>query len=168
MIIGQIDFTHTNKGRRLPTVFTHDEAMRFIFDGHVAFISWQPTSCMALAYVLWKVRLRVMDIDFAQECIFVREAKGEKWRRTLLPKSLLGSLKAQLDLALALHQQDLSEGFGEVYLPYALAKKYQRRHVAPHGNMYFLPPIARKILAVMSFADIILANSRFDDQWQKH
>jgi len=72
------------------------------------------------------VRLRVMDIVFAQECIFVREAKGEKWRRTLLPKLLLGSLKAQIDLALALHPQDLSEGFGEVYLTYALAKKYPK------------------------------------------
>lgn len=72
------------------------------------------------------VRLRVMDTVFAQECIFVREAKSEKWRRTLLPKSSLGSLKTQIDLALAFRPQDLSEGFGEVYLTYALAKKYPK------------------------------------------
>jgi integrase len=81
-----------------------------------------------------------MDIDFAQECIFVREAKGEKWRRTLLPKSLLGSLKAQIDLALALHQQDLSEGFGEVYLPYALAKKYPKAPRSPAWQYVFPAP----------------------------
>ena len=90
--------------------------------------------------VMEAVRLRVMDIDFAQECIFVREAKGEKWRRTLLPKSLLGSLKAQIDLALALHQQDLSEGFGEVYLPYALAKKYPKAPRSPAWQYVFPAP----------------------------
>lgn len=51
-------------------------------------------------------RLRVQDIDFGNACIVVREAKGMKWRRTLLPKVLIDDLKHQIDFALALHQKD--------------------------------------------------------------
>ena len=138
--LGQIEFTRTNKGRRLPTVFTHDEAMRVLSFMHG---THKLVACLmygAGLRVMEAVRLRVQDIDFAQECIFVRETKGEKWRRTLLPKSLLGLLKAQVDIALALHQQDLSEGFGEVYLPYALAKKYPKAPRSPAWQYVFPAP----------------------------
>ena len=90
--------------------------------------------------VMEAVRLRVQDIDFGQSCIFVRETKGDKWRRTLLPRSLIEPLRAQIDLALAIHQQDLQEGFGEVYLPYALAKKYPKAAKSPIWQYIFPAP----------------------------
>jgi integron integrase len=70
------------------------------------------------------VRLRVKDIDFAQNQLTIREGKGDKDRVTMLPTSLHAPLQAQLEVARALHRQDLAEGYGSVYLPYALERKY--------------------------------------------
>lgn len=142
--IGNIQFAKANKGRRLPTVFTHDEATRVLMGmkgSHKLLASLMYGSGLR---VMEAVRLRVQDIDFAQNGIFVREAKGEKWRRTLLPKSLIPPLKAQIDYALALHRQDLAEGFGEVYLPFALAKKYPSAPRSPTWQ-YVFPAINRAV-----------------------
>ncbi len=70
------------------------------------------------------VRLRVKDVDFARLQITVREGKGDKDRVTMLPPSLVGPLRRQLERAQALHEMDVREGFGRVYLPHALATKY--------------------------------------------
>jgi len=70
------------------------------------------------------IRLRVHDIDFDQKQIIVREAKGNKDRVTFLPDNLLHALELQLGDVRTLHSSDLQDGFGDVYLPYALAKKY--------------------------------------------
>ena len=70
------------------------------------------------------LRLRVKDIDFDYKTITVRDGKGNKDRTTLLPESLVAPLKHQLTFAKQLHDLDLSAGYGEVYLPEALASKY--------------------------------------------
>ena len=70
------------------------------------------------------LRLRVQDIDFNRKQIVVRHGKGGKDRVTILPPSLIKMLQQQLEKGFELHQQDLAEGHGEVYLPYALARKY--------------------------------------------
>jgi integron integrase len=70
------------------------------------------------------VRLRVRDVDFHYRQITVRNGKGNKDRVTVLPGSLFEPLKAQLTRIKTLHDKDLAEGFGHVYLPYALARKY--------------------------------------------
>jgi integron integrase len=70
------------------------------------------------------LRLRVKDLDFDYGEILVRDGKGEKDRRTLLPRPLAEPLRRQLGRVKALHDLDLQEGYGEVYLPYALARKY--------------------------------------------
>lgn len=138
--LGQFEFTRTNKGRKLPVVFTHDEAMRVLSS-----MSGVHKLAASLMYgsglrVMEAVRLRVQDIDFGQSCIFVRETKGEKWRRTLLPQSLIDPLKNQIDIALSIHKQDLDEGFGEVYLPHALAKKYPKASTSPAWQYVFPAP----------------------------
>ena len=71
------------------------------------------------------VRLRVKDIDFARQEITVRDGKGEKDRLTMLAGSLAPSLQVQIEAVKHLHEHDLKRGFGEVYLPYALDKKYK-------------------------------------------
>lgn len=68
--------------------------------------------------------LRVKDIDFSYNQITVRDGKGGKDRLTMLPGSLKDPLKKHLEKVRILHEQDLKEGFGKVYLPFALAKKY--------------------------------------------
>lgn len=70
------------------------------------------------------LRLRVKDIDFTYNHIVVRDAKGQKDRVTVLPASLRQSLKMQLQRVQILHDLDLKEGFGAVYLPDAIAVKY--------------------------------------------
>jgi integron integrase len=70
------------------------------------------------------LRLRVKDLDFDQHEILVREGKGGKDRVTMLPESLEASLRRHLDRVRALHEKDLAEGFGQVFLPDALAAKY--------------------------------------------
>lgn len=70
------------------------------------------------------VRLRVKDVDFARGEIIIREGKGAKDRVTMLPASLEAPLLQHLARVRALHASDLKAGFGDVYLPHALARKY--------------------------------------------
>ena len=70
------------------------------------------------------VRLRVKDIDFKYQNIVVRDGKGGKDRVTILPQTYAESLKLHLKKVQIIHQQDILEGYGEVFLPFALAKKY--------------------------------------------
>jgi integron integrase len=70
------------------------------------------------------VRLRVKDVDFGYNQITIRDGKGEKDRRTVLPGPLAGPLRRQLERVRLLHQEDMERGYGRVYLPYALERKY--------------------------------------------
>ena len=70
--------------------------------------------------------LRVKDVDFAYRQILVRDGKGAKDRVTMLPEKLVQPLQAHLGKVRLLHGRDLKEGFGEVRLPHALARKYPR------------------------------------------
>ncbi len=69
--------------------------------------------------------MRVKDIDFAQKQVLVRDGKGMESRVTMLPISLAEELKFYLEIVKHLHQQDLDKGYGSVYLPFALARKYK-------------------------------------------
>ena len=71
------------------------------------------------------LRLRVKDVDFERREIIVRDGKGGKDRVTMLPDCLVAPLRAHLDKVRTLHEQDLAEGFGEVFLPDALAEKFK-------------------------------------------
>jgi integron integrase len=70
------------------------------------------------------IRLRIQDIDFEQNKILVRDAKGNKDRATFLPASLVSALREQIETVRSIHLADLEKGLGEVYLPGALARKY--------------------------------------------
>jgi len=69
------------------------------------------------------IRLRVQEVDFGQELIFMQGAKDGRDRTTLLPTNLRDELQAQIEAVKALHHRDLEEGFGDVYIPEALARK---------------------------------------------
>jgi integron integrase len=69
------------------------------------------------------LRLRVKDVDFALAQIVVREGKGNKDRRTMLPGAVASDLRAHLEQVRGLHDCDLARGFGAVLLPDALARK---------------------------------------------
>ncbi len=68
--------------------------------------------------------LRIKDIDFDQSLITIRGGKGGKDRTTLLPASLTGELRSHIAKVLTLHDKDIAEGYGAVWLPHALDRKY--------------------------------------------
>jgi integron integrase len=109
---------------RLPVVLSHDEVARLL-----ASMSGTAGLIARLLYgtglrLLEGVRLRVKDLDFERREILVRDGKGAKDRVTMLPEALVEPLRAQLAVARALHRRDLGEGYGRVYMPYALERKY--------------------------------------------
>lgn len=110
--------------KRLPVVLTQDEVVAVLarLQGTHALIA-------RLLYgtglrIMEGLRLRVKDVDFARGEILVRDGKGAKDRVTMLPASLVPALREHLDRVRELHRQDLAAGHGEVYLPYALDRKY--------------------------------------------
>jgi integron integrase len=109
---------------RVPVVFTRAEAAALL-----SHLSGTYRLIAGLLYgsgfrLMEALRLRVKDLDFGYMEILVRDGKGEKDRRTILPRPLVEPLRQQLDGVKVLHEQDLREGFGDVYLPYALGRKY--------------------------------------------
>ena len=90
------------------------------------------------------VRLRVKDIDFGYHQITLRDAKGRKDRLTVLPGALIDDLQRHLTKVKALHEQDLKEGFGNVYLPFALERKYPSAN-REWGWQYVFPASKRSI-----------------------
>jgi integron integrase len=122
--LGQLVYRRPKPKPYLPVVLTHDEAMAIIsqLTGRVQMFVQilygaglrQAECCM----------LRLKDIDFGMNEIIVRNGKGGKDRRTLLPASLRAGLEHQVEYVKRLHATDLAEGYGEVFIPEALARKY--------------------------------------------
>lgn len=86
------------------------------------------------------LRLRVKDMEFERREIVVREGKGNKDRVTVLPENLIGPLREQLAKSRRLHNEDLADGLGEVYLPHALATKYRNAARAWGWQYVFASP----------------------------
>jgi len=121
---GSIDAVRAKTPQRLPTVMSREEALRVI-----AALSGTHQLMGKLLYgsglrLMECLRLRVKDIDFELHQILVRKAKGSKDRITVLSDSLVGPLQEHLRRVKMLHDRDLANGHGEVYLPHALDKKY--------------------------------------------
>ena len=111
--------------KNLPVVFTKEEANAII-----AHLKGEHRLIAGLLYgsglrIMEAVRLRVKDIDFARNEITVRDGKGEKDRLTMLSTSLNPALAVQVNAVRRLHEAELKQGGGEVYLPYALDRKYK-------------------------------------------
>jgi integron integrase len=90
------------------------------------------------------VRLRAKDVDFERGEILVRQGKGAKDRRTMLPRSLQKPLQAQMEEAARIHQRDLAAGFGRVWMPDALARKFPGAS-ADWGWQYVFPATVRSV-----------------------
>lgn len=110
--------------RRLPTVLSVDEARKLLsmMDGR----TWLMASLLygTGMRLMECLRLRVKDVDFARNEILIRNGKGGKDRRTMLPRALEEPLRREIQRARVLHAQDLAEGLGETPLPDALSRKY--------------------------------------------
>jgi integron integrase len=119
-----VDVARAKRSQRLPVVFTKEEIQAVL--GNLRDEKWLMANLLygSGLRLMECVRLRVKDIDFAQRQITVRAGKGDKDRVTMLPQLLIEPLQRQLQRAKALHERDIREGYGQVSLPYALARKY--------------------------------------------
>lgn len=138
------EMTRAKRPGRLPVVLTVEEVRRVL-----ARIDGQQGLMADLLYgaglrLLECVRLRVKDLDFEMRQITVRDGKGEKDRVTMLPQSVLEPLRAHLEKVKVLHAHDLEEGFGEVYLPYALDRKFPDAS-REWGWQYVFPAAGRSV-----------------------
>jgi len=118
------DVEQAKTPKRLPVVLTKEEVQAILsrLEGtHHLIVSLLYGTGMRILEVL---RLRVKDIDFARKEIFVRDGKGFKDRITMMPVKLVKPLRVHLEKVKLMHEDDLLKGFGSVYLPNALAKKY--------------------------------------------
>ncbi|UPQ82065.1 integron integrase [Pseudomonas knackmussii] len=118
------EVVRAKKPARLPVVLSISEVQQILgqLDGDVGLIA-------RLLYggglrLMEGVRLRVKDVDFSRKEIIIRDGKGQKDRVTVMPTSLALPLRQHIARVRAIHQFELAEGRGDVYLPDALARKY--------------------------------------------
>ncbi len=124
-VFHEIDALRAKQPERLPTVLTFEETMAVIDSMSGVF--------QLIVKVLYGsglrgiecVRLRVKDVDFKMNQIIVRNGKGQKDRATMLPEEVREPLQNHLVYVQKIHEKDLREGYGSVYLPFALARKYK-------------------------------------------
>ena len=124
-----INAVRAKRPERIPVVMSHTEAMKVVdsMDGTYQLM-------VKLLYgsglrLMECVRLRVKDVDFNMNCITVHDGKGAKSRAVMLPESLKPVLRDHLKRVKELHKYDLSRGYGKVYMPYALERKYPNSSV---------------------------------------
>ncbi len=116
--------TRAKRPQKLPVVLAQAQVQRLLaqMDGR----TWLLASLLygTGMRLMEGLRLRVKDLDFARNEIIVRQGKGAKDRRTVLPASLAEPLLREVERARCLHAADVRDGFGAAWLPYALERKY--------------------------------------------
>jgi integron integrase len=128
--------------KKVPVVFTRDE-VRQVLAGLTGTHGLMARLLYGSGLRLMEcLRLRVKDIDFGYRELTVVDGKGAKDRRTILPASLLAPLERQLAVVQQIHEADLADGLGAVYLPYALARKFPG--AARDPGWQFLFPASRR------------------------
>ena len=119
-----VDAVRSTKNRKIPVVLTQEEVKDII-----TLLDGVSQLMIKLLYgsglrITEAVRLRVQDVDFDYKQITVRSGKGNKDRVTTFSSSLMSQLKEHLQRVQLIHDKDLQDGYGCVYLPHALSKKY--------------------------------------------
>jgi len=133
--------TRAKKPQHIPVVLTRGEVANVL--SHMEGRYWL-IACLLYGSglrLIESVRLRVMDLDFDRQAIFVRNGKGAKDRVVTLASELIEPLMRHLETVRTTHERDLAAGFGEVYLPYALERKspnanreWKWQYVFPSGR----------------------------------
>ncbi len=141
--LGELEgINRAKKPKRLPVVLSRTEIRALL--GFLSGTHWLMASLMygSGLRLMECMRLRVQDIDFAYQQLSVRQGKGRKDRNVPLPDALKEPLTKHLERVRRLHDDDLSDGYGSVYLPYALNRKYPKaeyewrwQYVFPSGRL---------------------------------
>jgi integron integrase len=142
--LAEFNLIRAKKPVKLPVVFTRNEVREIL-------IQLQGTNWLMgqIVYgaglrLMECMRLRVKDIDFEYKQIIIRNGKGMKDRVTMLPTVIIEQLQRHLEKVKKIHENDLHAGFGTVYLPYALDRKYPNANRS-WGWQYVFPASRRSI-----------------------
>ncbi len=117
-------FARAKRPRRLPVVLSRDEIQRLLAEMDGVFGLMAQLMYGTGMRLMEAVRLRVQDVDFDYGQVIVRDGKGQKDRVVPLPEKIAEGLKQHLKQTRELHDDDLAQGLGQVYLPEALQRKY--------------------------------------------
>jgi integron integrase len=123
--ISDLKYGYAKKPKKLPTVIDRDEASRVL--------ALLPVKYKLIASLLYgsglriseALRLRVKDIDFTNNTVFIFRGKGAKDRYSILPEAIVPDLLQQIRISQKLHERDLKQGNGVASLPMSLIKKYK-------------------------------------------
>ncbi len=131
------NLVRAKRSNRLPVVMTPAEVRSVL-----ARLHGTPKLVATLLYgsgmrLMECLRLRVKDVEFGRNLIVVREGKGDRDRRVPLPMSVRQDLATWLSQVKRIHEKDLADGFGAVYLPYALARKYPKASTSWWWQWFF-------------------------------
>lgn len=128
----------SKRPKKLPVVFTKNEAIEVL--DKLKGTHWLVGMLLygSGLRLSESLELRVKDIDFGYNQIMVRDTKGEKDRTTMLPKKIFHPLKEHLNEVKKIYEEDLKNGFGSVYLPYAIERKYPNAKYE-WGGQYVFP-----------------------------
>ena len=136
------EFVRAKRKRKLPVVLSRSEVKSLLacLDGQ----NWLMANILygSGLRLMECLRLRVKDIDFSYRQITVRDGKGGKDRVTPLPDKLIDPLQKQIDKVRLIHKGDLKDGFGQVFMPYALDRKYPNSS-KELGWQFLFPSIRR-------------------------
>jgi integron integrase len=145
------DFVRAKPGRQLPVVLSRQEVEQVLENLHGTSKLMAGIIYGSGMRLMECVRLRVKDIDFQYQTITVRDGKGHKDRTTVLPQRFADQLELHLKKVEILHQQDLMEGFGQTFMPYALKVKFPNaerefiwQYAFPASRLSFDPRSATK------------------------
>jgi len=118
------DVVRAKKPKRLPVVLSREEVVAVLLNLHGE--EWLMANLLygSGLRLMECLRLRVKDLDFSQGEVVIREGKGDKDRRSMLPQLLVEPLTKHLNKVKAIHEDDLNAGYGQVWLPGALSRKY--------------------------------------------
>ena len=122
--IEDLDFKYAKPSRRIPVVYSHKEASTVISNLHGQYQLMAELMYGSGLRLMECCRLRIKDVDFELNQLIIRESKGNKHRVTVLPEKVINRLENKIDAVKKIHEYDIDRGYGDVYLPYALARKY--------------------------------------------
>ncbi len=122
--LGQLEFAKSKRTRKLPVVLTTDEMRRLLAE-----LNGTAGLMAGLMYgsgmrLMECVRLRIKDVNFEQDLLIIRDGKGGKDRIVPLPLKYQDALREHLKFRKTQHAGDLDAGYGEVFMPHGLLKKY--------------------------------------------
>lgn len=140
------DYVRAKRSQKIPVVLSKDEVQELFkhLTGVYKLIA-------GLLYgsglrIMECMRLRIKDVDFKYKCITVRDGKGQKDRVTMLPDKITHRLNLHIEKAKIIHHQDLNDGVGTIYLPFAIERKYKNagkdcrwQYVFPAPNLSIDP-----------------------------